>query len=289
MLQLSTDGDDWVLADSADLTSEPMSALHSDDQPPNTAPSKDDWPSRGTTLSCLHVAQQAAGAVHGQPTLKHACMDAQYYRIVARGFHPANQRNAIGISQVRPLVYSEAGEGAAQVVLPLPDSTNRAWLVFSASRSLQSICSLPAHKKMAASGETPAAANTLCLLALASGSPTAALEAVLWLARAARTESALTRTWLGSFTAVSQWRRRRANALSWWNALQENRAVSVPQFEATMKSAQISLQNNSSTAVCELHAAQAPSAAFVLGSIGFPLRGRHTWIFRYDQDRSGDE
>ena len=89
-------------------------------------------------------------------------------------------------------------------------------------------------------------------------------------------------------------RELRSNALRWAGRLHGANAETFPSFDASAKTPYVCLSNGGTTATSEeLGSRVGPGASsatgYVMASTGFPISGRHSWAFRLDADRHGDE
>jgi hypothetical protein len=90
---------------------------------------------------------------------------------------------------------------------------------------------------------------------------------------------------------LHMWRRRRGAALEWARATAAASEAGSPTFNAAASSPGLLFTNGGST-VSNTAAERAGGFQLkhvAVGSTGFPLHGRHSWAFRIDKDRHGDE
>lgn len=82
--------------------------------------------------------------------------------------------------------------------------------------------------------------------------------------------------------------RRREAGLAWSSAVQAANSCGLPIFDADGHTRGIVISNGGSTCASR-HTGGDSQYSYAMATTGFPLRGRHSWTFRIDQDVNGDE
>lgn len=144
--------------------------------------------------------------------------------------------------------------------------------------------------------------DCMAALALATGSASACLDVAKWLQDAVLSHihdlppqvvsMALNKAsvFAAGLREVHGWQHRRNAALAWGQEVQASSSVALPAFDPSMLRGNIELSNGGSTARCMADANRPfGQHSYAVASNGFPIHGRHSWTFRLDNDKDGDE